>query len=275
MRKKLLLLLAVLMLLPGCEKPKPENPYRLKTTTIEYYDRDQGTTLWEFENTYDENGWLVEKQEYQNSVADTKIVYDNDAYGNILRTTHIHTDGTQDVAEDKLTLDDQHRIIYSESTWNGAPQATIETAYNVDGQVTKLYINRIGAMNGEDIKSFVDRTYDRKGNLVREDTRWEPNDSSSGYTLYTYKKDRLVKTESYVADRLDSYTEYTYDETGLIRTAISYDADGIKESKRITTYDAYGNELESVAYAYASERTRYGEADENPDSRTTYVYELK
>ena len=125
------------------------------------------------------------------------------------------------------------------------------------------------------MKSFVDRTYDSRGRLVREDTRWEPDNNSSGYTLYTYQKDRLVRTETYVADRLDSYTEYTYDETGLIRTAISYDADGIKESKRITTSDEYGNELESVAYAYASERTRYGEADENPDSRTTYIYEPK
>ena len=275
MKRRLVLLLAVLMLLPGCEKPEPENPYRLKTTTIEYYDRDRETTVWEFVNTYDENGWLVEQQEYQNGISDTKIVYDHDAYGNILRTTHIHTDGTQDVAEDKLTLDDQHRIIYSESTWNEEPKATTEYAYSKDGQVTKLYINRINALNGQDMKSFVDRTYDRRGRLVREDTRWEPDNNSSGYTLYTYKKGRLVRTESYVADQLDSYTEYTYDETGLIRTAISYDADGIKESKRITAYDEYGNELESVAYAYASERTRYGEADENPDSRTTYVSEQK
>lgn len=275
MKKRLLVLLALLMLLPGCGKPEPENPYRLKTTTIEYYDREQETTVWEFENTYDENNRLVEKQEYQNSVADTRIVYDHDAYGNILRTTHIYPDGTQDVAEDKLTLDDQHRIIYSESTWNGEPQAITEFTYNKDGQVTKLYINRIRALNGQDMKSFVDRTYDRKGRLIREDTRWEPDNNSSGYTLYTYEKGRLVRAEAYVADRLDSYTEYTYDETGLIRTAINYEADGIKESKRITTYDEYGNELESVAYAYASERIRYGEADENPDSRTTYVYELK
>ena len=276
MRKMTCLLLVLLLPLSGCGvKEAPENPYRQKKTTIEYYYRDRETTVWEFENTYDESGLLVEKQEYQDGIPDTKIVYEYDAYGNILRTTHIHADGTQDVGEDKLTLDEQHRVIYSESTWNGEPQATTETAYNKNGQITKLYINRIRALNGQDMKSFVDRTYDRKGRLVREDTRWEPDNNSSGYTLYTYEKGLLVRTESYVADRLDSYTEYTYDETGLIRTAISYDADGIKESKRITTYDEYGNELESVAYAYASERIRYGEADENPDSRTTYIYELK
>lgn len=272
----LCLLLALAALLGGCgTKEVPENPYRLKKTTIEYYYRDRETTVWEFENTYDETGLLVENQEFQDGIPDTKILYEYDAYGNLTRTTHIHTDGTQDVNEDRLTLDDQHRVICSESTWNGELHATTETAYNKDGQITKLYINRIGAVNGQDMKSFVDRTYDRRGNLVREDTRWEPDNNSSGYTLYTYEKGRLVRTESYVADRLDSYTEYTYDETGLIQTATTYGADGIKESKRIITSDEYGNELESVGYFYSSERRKYGSIDEEPDSRTTYVYELK
>ena len=274
--RKLICLLAAMLLLTGCGNTKePENPYRLKKTTIEYFHRDQETTIWVFEETYAENGLLVEKQEFQDGIPDTKILYEHDAYGNIIRTTHIHADGTRDVAEDKLTLDGQHRIIYSESTWNGEPQATTEIGYNQDGQITKLYINRINVLDDEDWKSYVDRTYDRKGRLVREDTRWEPDHNSSGYVVYIYEKDRLVRTESYLKETLDSYTEYTYDETGLIQTATAYDADGIKESKRITTSDEYGNELESVAYAYASERTRYGEADENPDSRTTYVYEMK
>ena len=276
MKKILLLMLAVLMLLPGCGKAKePENPYRLKKTTIEYYDLEESTIVWEFENTYDENGWLVEDQEYENGIADTKNIYEHDAYGNIIRMTHIHTDGTRDVSEDKLTLDDQHRVIYSESTWNGEHHATTEYAYNEDGQVTKLYINRIDVLDGEDWKSFVDRTYDRKGRLIREDVRWEPDNNSSGYTVYLYEKDRLIRTESYQNEILDSYTEYTYDETGLICTDIAYDPEGIPESKRVTTRDEYGNELEVVAYGYASERIRYGEADEEPDRRTTYVYELK
>ncbi len=275
MKKQLLLLLTLLMLLSGCGKAESENPYRLKRTTMESYSRDQETTLWEFENTYDEKGRLVENQEFEDGVPDTKILYEYDEYGNLIRTTQIHPDGTRNVGEDKLTLDEKHRIIYSESTWNGELSGTTECAYNKDGQVTKLYINRINVLGDEDWKSFVDRTYDRRGRLVREDTRWEPDNNSSGYTVYIYKKDRLMQTKTYIADQLVAYTEYAYDETGLIRTAINYDADGIKESKRITTYDEYGNELESVAYAYASERIRYGEADENPDSRTTYVYELK
>ena len=276
MRKYICMLLATLLILSGCAGAKePENPYRLKQTTVEYYYRDSETFTWKFVDTYDENGWLAENQEYENGVADTKIIYEHDEYGNIIRTTHIHTDGTSDVSEDKLTLDEQHRVVYSESTWNGEPSATTEYGYNKDGQITKLYINRIDVHDGEDWKSFVDRTYDRKGRLVREDTRWEPDNKDSSYTLYTYEKGRPVRTETYRDGVLDSYTEYTYDESGLVQTAISFDVYGVMESKQVTTFDEYGNQLEVISYFYASERIRYGETDEEPDRRTTYVYELK
>jgi len=274
--RSIALLLVTACLLCGCGKAEqPENPYRLKKTTVEYYYRDKETFTWEFVDTYDENGWLVENQEFENGIADTKTLYEHDAYGNIIRTTSIQPDGSRDVSEEKLTLDEQHRVVYSASTWNGEPSATTETGYNKDGQITKLYINRIGALHEEDWKSFVDRTYDRKGRLTREDTRWEPHDDNTSYTLYHYEQDRLLRTETYKMEELDTYTDYTYDETGLVQTAVSFDANGVKESKQITTFDEYGNELEVISYFYASERMRYGETDEEPDRRTTYVYELK
>ena len=269
-------LLAAACLLCGCGKAEqPENPYRLKQTTVEYYYRDKETFTWEFVDTYDENGWLVENQEFENGIADTKTLYEHDAYGNIIRTTSIQPDGSRDVSEEKLTLDEQHRVVYSESTWNGEPSATTETGYNKDGQITKLYINRIDVRDGEDWKRFEDRTYDRQGRLTREDTRWEPDNNASSYTLYHYEQDRLLRTETYKEEKLDTYTDYTYDESGLIQTAVSFDPNGVKESKYITTFDEYGNQLEVISYFYASERMRYGEIDEEPDRRTTYVYELK
>lgn len=270
------LLLSAACLLGGCGKAEhPENPYRLKQTTVEYYYRDKETFTWEFEDIYDENGWLVESLEIENGISDTKTLYEHDAYGNIIRTTSIQPDGTQNVSEEKLTLDDQHRVVYSESTWNGEPSATTEYSYDKDGQILKLYINRIDVLEDEDWKSFVDRTYDGRGRLIREDTRWEPDNNDSSYTLYHYEKDKLLRTETYKGEELDSYTDYTYDESGRIQTAVSFDANGVKESKQITTFDEYGNELEVISYFYASERIRYGEIDEEPDRRTTYVYELK
>jgi len=274
-RKLFLLLAAAVFLLCGCGKPKePENPYRLKSQTYETY-HDEVAFLWRFENVYDEKGWLVEQLEYENDVPDTKTLYEHDAYGNIIRTTSIQPDGTQNVGEEKLTLDEQHRVVYSESTWNGEATGITEYGYNDAGQITKLYINRIGALNEEDWKSFVDRTFDRKGRLTREDTRWEPDNNASSYTLYHYEKDNLLRTETYKGEELDNYTDYTYDETGRIQTAISYESDGTLRSKHITTFDEYGNQLEVVAYAYASELARFGQTDEEPDSRTTYIYEIK
>ena len=44
---------------------------------------------------------------------------------------------------------------------------------------------------------------------------------------------------------------------------------------KITTYDEYGNTLEVIAHAYFRDLNLYGEVNEEPDSRTTYVYELK
>lgn len=115
---------------------------------------------------------------------------------------------------------------------------------------------------------------DRHGNLIREDCRWEPGNNSS-YTLYSYEKDRLLREEYFVGEELESYTEYTYDENGLIQTAIAYKADGTLHDKHVSTFDEYGNTLEVVAFAYASEQARFGKTDEEPDSRTTDVYELK
>jgi len=273
MRKMICILLATfLLVLCGCgKKQAPENPYRIKQQILERY-LENGTLITRTEHIYDENGRLTQCHTYKDDVLWYTTQYSWDEYGNRIGTETNYADGTK-TKEHAFTLDDQNRMIYSESFQNDQLYATTEFGYNEDGLVTKLYINRIGGLNGEDWKSFVDSTYDRKGNLIREDIRWEPNNSKE-YTLYTYEKGRLLRTETYRNEELDSYTEYTYDETGLIQTAIACEADGTLRSKHITTFDEYGNELEVVAYAYSFKLSRYGETNEEPDSRTTNVYEL-
>lgn len=266
-------MLLVSSILCGCaQAEKPDNPYRLKTQIHETY-RDGETSCWRFEYTYDENGWYQQYQSYINDIPDTVTVYSRDEFGNTTGYEIIHPDGSRDVSEEKLTLNKENRVVYSESYWNGVLNGTTEYGYNEDGQVTKLYINRIGALEGQDWKSFTDNTYDRKGNLIRADVRWEPDDEDSSYTLRTYQKDRLIRDETYKGEELDSYTDYTYDETRLVQTAIAYKADGTLQTKHVTTFDEYGNKLEVVAFAYATEMARFGETDEEPDSRTTYIYE--
>lgn len=203
------------------------------------------------------------------------VTYTRDEYGNIIRDETNYADGTRTVIEKALTLDDRHRVIRSEGISDDGRQTLSEYSYNKQGQTTKHYIYRYGIWEGKDINSFTDNTYDRNGNLIRVDVRWEPDNGNNGYALCTYQNDRLVREETYIGEEPDSYTDYTYDETGLIQTAIACKADGTPETKHLTTFDEYGNKLEVVAYAYASELARYGETDEEPDSRTTYIYELK
>jgi len=274
MRKIVCAFLAAMLILSGCgKKAETENPYRLKTQILENY-RDGGVRLVRSENTYGENNRVTEQQTFYDEQWHSTFQYNWDDYGNLIRLHQTYADGTESLREETLTLDDQHRVIRSETEWDNGQHMLAEYSYNIDGQITKEYISRPGFLNGEDWNSYVDKTYDRSGNLIREDSRWGPGDNSS-YTLYTYKKDRLLLEEYFVGQELDSYIEYTYDDTGLVQTAISRKADGTLNSKHITTFDEYGNKLEVVAYAYGSELARYGETDEEPDSRTTNVYELK
>lgn len=274
MRKILWMLLAALLLLSGCGKKEAlENPYRLKTQILESY-RDGGVRLVRSENTYDENNCVTEQQTFHDEQWHSTFEYTWDDYGNIISLHQTYANGTESLREETLTLDDQHRVIHSETDWEDGRHMIAEYSYNADGQTTREYIHRPGFLDGEDWNSYVDRTYDRHGNLIREDCRWEPGNNSS-YTLYSYEKDRLLREEYIVGEELESYTEYTYEENGLIQTAIAYKADGTLHDKHVSTFDEYGNTLEVVAFAYASEQARFGKTDEEPDSRTTYVYELK
>lgn len=277
MKKRFALMLTCLFLLafPGCAQAEaPENPYRMKTQIHETYDRDGSTRTIRFEYAYDEKGWNESIETYYDDVLDNTRVFSRDAYGNLTATTLTNADGTQTIEENKLILDDQHRVLFEEVYWDGELGATSEMAYDEDGNMTMLNINRIDASGGEDTKSFVDRTYDRNGNLIREDIRWESSDTSTSYVLYTYdRQGKLLRTEEYRGKELVIYTEYSYDDTGLIRTALNCEEDGTVNYKTITTFDAYGNELERVTYDYHLEQMIYGQTDEEPDNRNTVIYE--
>lgn len=267
-----LLLLAAGMLCSCEQAKKPENPYRLKTQIHETYHADRTQTI-RTEYIYDENGWLTETQTFQDDEWWYTTKFIRDANGNDHGRKINYADGTQ-MEETMLTTDDQGRMITSESYQNSQVTATTEYGYSADGQIIRLHINRLDALNGEDLKSFVDSTYDRKGKLIRQDIRWEPNGTKE-YTLYTYEKDKLSRTESYTRDELNDYTDYIYSEEELVQVAIAHQADGTLQGKHVTTFDEYGNELEVVAHAYASELARFGQTDEEPDSRTIHIYELK
>lgn len=271
--RKLTVLFLIAVLLCGCGKTeKAENPYRIKTQILETYRQDKTKTI-RTEYIYDENGWLTKLQTFDEEELWYTRSFTLDEHGNDHGSEVVYADGSRN-EERGLTFDDQGRMLTSESYQNEEVTATTEYGYGEDGQIIKLYINRIGALNGQDLNSFVDSTYDQKGNLIRQDIRWEPSGTKE-HTLYIYEKDKLLRTETYTFEELNYYTDYTYDETGRIQTAMEFQADGTPQTKHVTTLDEYGNALEVVAYAYASELARFGETDEEPDSRTVNIYELK
>lgn len=274
MRKMAIVTLAALLvILCGCTKTdEKENPYRIKTQVLErYMNGETQTTRTEY--IYNENGWLTEAQTFDGDTLWYTRQFSLDEQGNSLGNEVNYADGTR-IGERGLTFDDQGRMLTSENYQNDQITATAEYGYNEAGNIVKLYINRLDALGGDDLKSFVDSTYDRKGNLVRQDIRWEPTGKKE-HTLYLYQDGRLRKTETYTEEALNYYSEYTYDETGLVQTAIERSADGTLQSKHITTFDEFGNQLEVIAYAYGSELARFGKTDEEPDSRTVNVYEKK
>ena len=274
--RKLWLLLALAALLCGCgTAAKPENPYRIKTQIHETFHADRTQTV-RTEYVYDENGWLTETQTYDDGEwwYTTKFLLDEN--GNNHGSEKVAADGTI-MTEVMVTTDQQGRMLTSESYLNGVLEKTTEYGYNDNDQITKRYTTTFDTMNlfgGENRMSYIDSTYDRDGNLIREDIRYEPQNETE-YNLYIYENGQLVREESYEGDRLALYKEYTFDETGLIQTALTKKGKTFIQAKHITTFDEYGNPLEILAFAYGSEFARLGKTEDQPDTRTTNIYELK
>lgn len=243
MKKLSALLLILLLLFSGCAKAKePENPYRLKSYTSETTIDGTVTHDIRCEYFYDENGRISRWDSYWHGDLLRSEHPERDEYGNIIRNTIINSDGTQTVEEHLLTLDGQHRIVRDEVSVEGCCQSIWEYAYDSDGNQTMLNIIRNPESEDLSITSWVDMVYDKNGNLLREDVRW--SHSSASHTEYSYKAGKLDKTSSYDAhNKLTGYTQYSYDETGLIVTLTTYTADGTPEEIVVNTYDAYGNLL--------------------------------
>lgn len=268
---KLSILLLIAVLLCGCGKTaEVENPYRIKTQIHETYNLDDTETV-RTEYIYDENGWLVETQTYDDEGwwYTTKFILDEN--GNSHGSEKVAANGDI-ITEVMLTTDKQGRMLTSESYVNGELQKTTEYVYNDNGQITNHCTTTINMFGGENWTTYIDSTYDKDDNLIREDILYMPQNESE-YNLYIYENDQLVREENYVGDRLNLYKEYTFDDTGMIQTALTKKGKTYIQTKHITTYDEFGNPLEVLAFAYGSEFARLGKDEDDPDSRTTNIYE--
>ena len=248
-----------------------DNPYRVSSFSTEYYSNGELTQAHTHIRSYNEAGHLASEVYLKDGEQVYDVRYETDAYGNVLREVIIYPDGTQNITENQLTLDEQNRVIFEEVYTDGQLRATSEMAYDEAGNQTVLNITRIGALNGEDITSWTDMQYDDDGNMIREDVRWS-NSDDGGYILFTYKKGKLVRQEEYGAEGLRSeYSiEYSYDKSGLVETQRRYDGDGTYIRFDRITYDEHGNALSKESgWSEEGELT-----DDTVDMKYTYTYEL-
>lgn len=271
-RIALLMIAAMLLTLTACasKTEETENPYRMKS----YVEEDLRSGIINTgEFSYNEAGFLQSRTYHSNGVLNFSDTYELDEYGNELRSVTTTADGTQTITELKLTLDDQHRVIYEERYNDGTLYSTTERSFDKKGNLTAFTINRIGILNGEDWVNWTDRSYDRNGNIIRENTRWNTGEES--YTLYEYENGKPVLTTHYEAGEITEqfHIEYSYDETGLIETQKKYDNSGNYLRLDITTYDEYGNVL--THETGWSDLLSNGEVfDGTIDVKYTYTYEL-
>ena len=254
MKKFTILLCAALLLtLPACaaKQEEQENPYRIQTITFEYFIRPNSPSSQVYDYSYNETGDIITMTVSSDGNLVDITTYEQDEFGNVFRTT-VERDGEKFVEDHVLTLDEQHRITFCEDYQDGELTATHENAYDNNGNQTMLNIVRME--DGEpQLTSWMDMTYDKNGNIIRDDVRW--SDGKANYTLYEYENERLMRKECYNShDFMTSYTIYSYDETGLEITSVSYDPNDTPTYKNISIFDEYDNLL-SAEYFWYNEST--------------------
>lgn len=278
MKKMTIWLFAALLLLCGCDTTtESENPYRAVSYKSESIENGVVTFVDLAEYEYDENGYQTESREYRNGIPTQTNLYENDAFGNILRVTTI-SDGKTTVFDHNLTLDDDGRILLQEAWSDSVLLYTLEYSYDKNGNKTSEVYTHMENGTPEEIRNM-EMTYDGNGKLLREihhnldgsyllyeyedgkqvkTSSYDKNDALLSYWEYTYNdKEQLVQESFYTCQRqgdsrtstLSEYYLYTYDDTGLVVTQTNHALE--KSPVRtwsVTTYDEYGNKLLQERY---------------------------
>lgn len=185
MKKHIALLLTLVLLfsLTACGKPaETENPYRMKTYTIDYYQDGELTSRTENTYIYNDNGFLSQILVSENGKPANTLTYETDEYGNTTRITNEFANGGSFVVDYVLTLDSDHRIIRQEqhetdaSGTNSVLISVTEMAYDKQGNQIQSTSNRLE----DNYTNWKDCVYDRNGNLIEQTTRW--NNGTEGIT---------------------------------------------------------------------------------------------
>ena len=268
MKKPLPLLLcaALLLTLPACaaKQEQPENPYRTKSILNEYLDNSGNTASTQrYDMTYNNEGLLVKQTTTTDGVRTETLTFMHDEYGNVTQSVRT-ADGTAQVTEYQLTLDDVHRPIRIE-TYQGEKLLTEEEfTYDKDGN--EILNTTTSWENGNTRDVYTNEyTYDRHGNLTEriwtrgnsiyystyangklmKRLHTDKNGQTQDSLQYEYdEQGREVKNTYYDADgQVILYNLTTYNTSGLTATIHTYQDGVLSENRDIFTYDEYGNTL--------------------------------
>lgn len=263
----LLLLLFLFCTACAAEPEETPNSYREVSHTSEYLTDGVITGTDHYEYSYNDLGQLVLSIGYENGTETSRATLEYDEHGNMIRKVTVSEEGTS-VLENKFTLDDHSRILRQESYTDGILTRIDEFTYDRQGnEISHSYTGK-SAGHEDDVRHYT-KTYDRKGNLTGQTLRWNFNNE---YYIWEYENGLETKKTTYHADT-DEVLEYwakTYDESGfltresrhsadgtqglrheyirdesgLVATRITYDAEGNPSNQTdIFTYDEYGNKL--------------------------------
>ena len=225
------------------------------------------TDVSEVDNTYDENGTLIQSDfdDDGDGTADRSESYTYDESGNLVRTDFDDgADGTTDRSDfdddgdgtadrsESYTYDESGNLVRTDFD-DGADGTTDRSDFDddADGTTDRSEFDDDGDGTADRSESY---TYDESGNLVRT----EFDDDADGTT----DRSEFDEDGDGTADRSETYT---YDESGtLVRTDFDDDADGTADRIETYTYDTDGR---------LSRSDFDDDADGTADRSETYTYD--
>lgn len=240
--------LASLLMLTGCSFGKTEidNPLRIKSSRTEIPESD---TIIESVYTYNDKGNLDKIEDFRDGRSDCVLTFEYDSLGNIIRKCWVYGDGNRSTVEYILTINDNHQIVDQETITDGNKKEIQEFTYDKYGNTIEINNIHYSGTNTNVINSKYE--YDRNGNIIKREILWDNDPSMGGTTTYHYENGCLIHEELLAtAGWCKSYIDYSYDESGLIQTAMEYNGKGSLQSKTVTTYDQYGNVLRWEYYSH-------------------------
>lgn len=268
MKRFVFLFFVSLLCFSGCSLNKDEsvNPLRIETSVIECSGEETSTIQYQ----YNEQGFIQQEVKTVNGEPEYTISYEYDEWGNTIREFFLHSDGSNSTTEYFYTLDKEHRPVYREAYFDTELNDCLEITYDNKGR--EIHYKSTIIRPGKDESITSEMTYDRNGRLTKKDVKWSNDPSNGGVSLYHYEKDRLIREDFHApAGWLKNYIIYSYDDTGLIQTAMEYNGNGSLQSKTITAFDEYSNILHYEYYRYS--RDIPGSGDDIADRIVTNTYE--